>query len=106
MVDFQIKHLYKHLGFNLIGFPQIPKTSFPSLPEAAPLIYSTIIQQHQRVLLDTRGAMLCNLENQYTVPAIKHGRFPFLCQNTCLMRTETKMDDSILFPVKSSYTFW
>ena len=41
----------------------------------------------------------------HTVPAIKHGRFSLLCQNTPLMGTETKMDDSILFPVKSSYIF-
>ena len=41
----------------------------------------------------------------YTVPAIKPGRFSLWCQNTPLMGTETKMDDSILFPVKSSYIF-
>ena len=35
-----------------------------------------------------------------TLPAIKHGRFSVLCHITPLMWTETKMDYSILFPVK------
>ena len=41
-----------------------------------------------------------------TVPAIKHGHFSILCHNTPLMGTDTKMDYSILFPVKSRYIFW
>ena len=49
---------------------------------------------------------LIHLLLKYTVLAIKPGRFSLLCQNTPSMGTETKMDDSILFPMKSSYIFW
>ena len=41
-----------------------------------------------------------------TVAAIKPGPFSLLCQNTPSMGIETKMDDSILFSMKSSYIFW
>ena len=41
-----------------------------------------------------------------TVVATKPRRLTLKCRNPPLMGAGTKMDVSILFPVKSSYIFW
>ena len=62
------------------------------------------IKVHQQKTM-TKNKHLLNILS-FTVSVSKIRRSTLKCQNTPLKEAETKIDDSILLPVKSSYIFW
>ena len=61
-------------------------------------------KRHVEKDIDSTIYKLC--EAKPTVSVSKIRRSTLKCQNTPLKGAETKIDDSILLPVKSSYIFW
>ena len=55
-------------------------------------------------VMQERGSRKYGMKTTVSVSKIR--RSTLKCQNTPLKGTETKMIDSILLPVKSSYIFW